>query len=118
MDVNWFPFRRSPAQAASGEPKLAEILKEMAKRLLKQPEGVPSAIGAELALMLAAAGWNFALGDPGLRNRHREVIRNFESLGIPPLREMRSRDSEKLIDRLVAYKQEHYPNDYLKVVQT
>jgi len=118
MDVNWFPFRRSPALAAGSEPKLAESLKEMAKRLLKQPDGVPSAIGAEIAPMLAAAAWNFALGDPGLRNRHREVIRNFESLGIPPCRKLRSRDTEKLLDQLVEYKQAHYPDDYRKVVKT
>ena len=117
MGKNWFPFRRSPEQAASGDRKLAEILKEMAQRLLKQPDGVPSAIGADIALMLAAAAWNFALGDSSLRNRHRQVIRNFESLGIPPCRELRSRDTEKLIEQLVAYKQAHYPNDYRKVVK-
>jgi len=111
-----FPVRRTREKQADRERRLSEIIKEMALRLLKKPDAVPSMAAAETALLLASAAWNSASGEPGLRNHHREMLKKFDWGGASPWAELRSSDTDWLIVELVEYKQAHYPNDRRRIV--
>ena len=104
-----FTARRDQETKAVQERKLAEIIKEMALRLLKKPDDIPSAAAA--ALLLASAAWNSAVGDNGLRDRHREMLKRLAWNRGEPRAELVSRDSARLIDELVEYKRAHFPDD-------
>jgi len=53
--------------------KLSDAVKEMAIRLMKQPEAAHSGAAIDVAVLLASAAWNEALGDPGLRQGCRTI---------------------------------------------
>ncbi|MBI5486448.1 MAG: hypothetical protein HY905_03865 [Deltaproteobacteria bacterium] len=99
-----------------GDRKLSAIMEEMARRLLKEPEGVPSAAAAQMALMLAASAWNFACGDAAMREKRLELIKEFERAGAMPWPELLPGDPDDLIASLVAYKQTRYPHDRRRIV--
>lgn len=48
--------------------KMSEIMKEMSERLLRNPDGIPSAEAAHVALMFANIAWNETVGldHPGM----------------------------------------------------
>jgi hypothetical protein len=111
-----FPVRRTREKQADRERKLSEIITEMALRLLKKPGALPSMAASETALLLASAAWNFASGEPGLRNQHRVMLKKFDSGGASPWAELLSGNTDQLIGELVEYKQAHYPNDRRRIV--
>ena len=115
-DVLRFPVRRTREKRSDQDRKLSEIVKEMALRLLKKPDAVPSLVVAETALLLASAAWNFACGDPGLRQQHRDMLKKFDRGGATPWPELLSTDTDRLIAGLVEYKQANCPNDRRRIV--
>jgi len=106
-----FPVRRVGVTAVDPGRKLSDIMKEMALRLLKRPDAVPSRPTIETALLLAAAAWNSALGHAGLRNRYRDILAKIDWDGAVPWAELRSADSEQLVAELVEYKRAHHTGD-------
>lgn len=111
-----FPVRHTREKQISQDRKRSEMVKEMALRLLKKPDAVPSLAAAETALLLASAAWNFACGEPGLRQQHREMLKKLDWGGATPWPELLSTDTDQLIAGLVEYKQAHYPNDRRRIV--
>ncbi len=112
------PVRQTPSSEKTAGRKLSEIIKEMALRLLKDPEAGSSEPAAMAVLTLAGAAWNSAIGDNIMRERHRELIDRIEWENVTPWEELRSRDTEQLIAEIVAYKREHYPNDLRRIAAT
>jgi hypothetical protein len=111
-----FPARRDQEPKAVQERKLSEIIKEMALRLLRTPDDVPSAAAAEAALLLASAAWNSAVGDNGLRDRHREMLNRVDGNRGEAWAELVCSDSGRLIDELVEYKRAYFPNDDRRII--
>lgn len=111
-DVVKFPVRRSRAP----NRKLSEIIKEMALRIYKGPGDAASLPAVETAILLASAAWNVALGDPGLRNQHKEMLKKFDWGGASPWGELLSTDTDQLIAGLVEFKKMHYSNDRRRIV--
>ena len=117
-NVQKLPVRRSRGTQDNKEQKLSEIIKEMALRLLKAPDDIPSAPASEAVLLLASAAWNVAVGDTLLRTQHREVMEGIDWRGVKPWVELRSDDTDELIAELVDHKRERYPNDSRRIVAT
>ena len=88
----------------------------MARRLLKEPDGIPSSSAVMLGLMLAAAAWNDACGHAQLRAKHRELIEKLEQTGVKPWPELLPGDPEQLIASLVEYKRTRYPHDRRRII--
>ncbi len=115
-DLVKFPVRRIREAQTAQERKLSEIVKEMALRLLKEPDAVPLPAAAEAALLLATGAWNDALGAAVFREQDHEMLKKLER-GEPSSRaELLSRDTDRLIAGLVEYKKAHYPNDRRHIV--
>lgn len=116
--VTKLPARRTSSSKRNVDGKLSEIIKQMAQRLLKDPEAGSSEPATMAVLILASAAWNCAIGDNLMREKHRELIDQIDWQGVTPWEELRSSDTEQLIAELVDYKREHYPNDLRRVVAT
>lgn len=112
------PVQPTTSSRHAPDRKLSEIIKEMALRLLKEPDAIPSEPATVAALMLANAAWNSAIGDSSMRDRHRALIDQIDWEDVTPWAELRSGDTEHLIAELVAYKREHYPNDLRRILAT
>ena len=96
--------------------KLSEVLKEMADTLLRNPGGVPSSAAAHVALFFANVAWNESVGLDHPRGGYRNVWETIEA-GNPALwDELKSRDTDALIDELVRYKKAHYPDDRRRIL--
>ncbi|MDP2626024.1 MAG: hypothetical protein Q8Q58_03840 [Candidatus Rokubacteria bacterium] len=95
---------------------MSEIIKEMGLRLFKEPEAAASLPAVETAILLASAAWNAALGDHGLRDQHREMLKKFDWGGRQPWPELVSTDTDCLIAGLIEYKQARHPDDRRRIV--
>jgi len=115
-DTLKFPVLRAQEKQVGLERKLSEIIKEIALRLLRKPDAVPSMPAAETALLLATAAWNLASGEPDLRIQHREMFKRFDRGGPSPWPELLSSDTDRLMVELVDYKQAHYASDRRLIV--
>lgn len=111
-----FLGRRTRANATEPDRKLSEIIKEMGLRLFKEPDAAAAPPAVEAAILLASAAWNAALGDHGLRDRHREILKGLGWDGRQPWPELVSTDTDRLIAGLVEYKQARYPHDRRRIV--
>ncbi|MEK7370313.1 MAG: hypothetical protein AAB265_02550, partial [candidate division NC10 bacterium] len=67
-------------------------------------------------ILLASAAWNAALGDHGLRDQHREMLKKFDGGGRQPWPELVSADTDCLIAGLIEYKQARHPDDRRRIV--
>jgi hypothetical protein len=112
------PVRGARGPQRPEEQKLSEVIKQMAMRLLKNPDAVPSEPAAVAALMLAGAAWNSALGDNAMRDQHRKLVEQIDWSGSVPWAELRSDNTDQLIAELAAFKREHYPTDLRRIVAT
>ena len=113
-----FPVRRVDSSVKQDDGKLSAIIKEMAQRILKEPDAGSSEVATTAALMLASAAWNIAIGYNAVRDQVRRMADQFDWEDITPWVELRSGDSERLVSELVDYKRAHYPNDLRRVVAT
>src|SRR5262249_22927989 len=98
------------------ERKLSEILKEMAQVLLRRPRHVPSSEAAHVALLFAHIAWNESVGLDHPRAGYRNAWETIEAENPDLWNELKSNDSDALIDELVQYKKAHYPDDRRRIL--
>ena len=96
--------------------KMSEIMKEMSERLLRNPDGVPSAEAAHVALMFANIAWNETVGLDHPRNGYRSAWEMIEAENPEMWSEFKSNDVDNLIDELVQFKKQHYPDDKRRIL--
>jgi hypothetical protein len=96
--------------------KLSEVLKEMSETLLRNPGAVPSSGAAQVALFLANVAWNESVGLDLPRDGHRTVWETMAAENPALWDELKSRDTGAMIDELVRYKKEHYPDDRRRIL--
>jgi hypothetical protein len=96
--------------------KLSEMMKEMSERLLRNPDNVPSSEAAHVALFFANAAWNESVGLDHAREGYRKVWETIEAENPALWNEFKSNDIDAMIDELVQYKQEHFPDDRRRIL--
>ncbi len=96
--------------------KMSEILKEMSERLLRNPDAVPSSEAAQVALFFANMAWNESVGLDYPREGCRNVWETIEADNPDLWNELKSKDINALIDELVRYKKDHYPDDGRRIL--
>ena len=96
--------------------KMSEIMKEMSERLLRNPDGVPSAEAAHVALMFANLAWNETVGLDHPRNGYRSAWETIEAENPEMWSEFKSNNVDAMIDELVQFKKQHYPDDQRRVL--
>ncbi len=114
----------TPMYPESGDPitmperprKMSEILMEMSERLLRNPGGVPSSEAAHVALLFANVAWNECVGLERSRDDFRTVWEAIEAENPDLWNEIKSNDIDALIDELVRYKEDRYPDDRRRIL--
>src|SRR5215211_5856726 len=96
--------------------KLSEIMKEMSERLPRNPRKVPSSGAAHVALLFANVAWNESVGLDHARDGCRNVWETMEADNPELWNEFKSNDINAMIDELVRYKKEHYPDDRRRIL--
>jgi hypothetical protein len=96
--------------------KMSEMMKAMAEHLLRDPKAVPSSEAMHVALFFANAAWNESLGLSGPREGYRHVYQTMAASRPDMWNEFRSNDVDAMIDELVRYKKEHYPDDLRRIL--
>jgi hypothetical protein len=96
--------------------KLSEVMKEMSQRLLRDPEGVPSAEAAHLALVIANIAWNESVGLVHVRDGYGEVWEAIEAENPNLWNEFKSTDIDSMIDDMVEYKQRNFADDQRRIL--
>ncbi len=96
--------------------KMSEIMVEMSKQLLRKPQGVPSTEAAHVALMLANIAWNETVGLVHAREGYRSAWEMFEAGNPEMWSEFKSTDVDAMIDDLIRFKEQHYPDDQRRIL--
>jgi hypothetical protein len=96
--------------------KMSEILKEMSDRLFQNPGGVPSSEAGQVAVFFANMAWNESVGLDYPREGYRNVWETIEADNPDLWNELKSNDINAMIDELVQYKKDHYPDDGRRVL--
>jgi len=96
--------------------KMSEVMKEMAERLLRNPEGELSSEAMHVALFFANVAWNESVGIDGAREGYRNVWEAIEAENPELWTEFTSNDINGMIDGLVRYKQTHHPDDRRRIL--
>jgi hypothetical protein len=96
--------------------KMSEIMKEMSEILLRQPSEVPSSEAAHVALFFANVAWNESVGLGDSRAGYRHVWEPIEAENPALWNEFKSNDIDAMIDELVRYKKDHYPDDRRRIL--
>lgn len=96
--------------------KMSEIMAEMSKQLLRKPDGVPSTEAAHVALMFANIAWNKTVGLGHARESYRSAWEMFEAENPEMWSEFKSNDVDALIDDLIRFKEQHYPDDQRRIL--
>ncbi len=96
--------------------KMSEMMKKMAERLLRNPGGEPSSEAAHVALMFANIAWNEAVGLVHARQGYRSAWEMIEAENPTMWGEFKSDDVDAMIDDLVRFKQQHYPDDQRRIL--
>ena len=96
--------------------KMSEIMKEMSERLLRNPGGVPSSEAAHVALMFANIAWNETVGLGHARKGYRLAWETIEAENPEMWSEFKSNDVDAMIDELVQFKKQHYPDDQRRIL--
>jgi hypothetical protein len=108
--------RRDSITMPAQPRKMSEILKEMSERLLRNPGAVPSSEAAHVALLFANVAWNESVGLEFARDGCRNVWETIESDNPALWNEFKSGDTNAMIDELVRYKKDHYPDDRRRIL--
>jgi hypothetical protein len=95
---------------------MSEIMKEMSEILLRHPNQVPSSEAAHVALFFANVAWNESVGLDHARKGYRNVWETIEADNPALWNEFKSNDIDAMIDELVRYKQEQYPDDRRRIL--
>jgi hypothetical protein len=96
--------------------KMSEILKEMSCRLLRDPDGVPSSEAAHVALLFANIAWNETVGLVHPRSGYRSGWEVIEAENPEMWSEFKSNNVDGMIDELVEFKKQHYPDDQRRIL--
>ncbi len=96
--------------------KMSEIMKEMSEQLLRNPGGVPSSEAAHVALMFANIAWNETVGLGHAREGYRSAWEMIEAENPEMWSEFKSNDVDAMIDELVRFKKQQYPNDQRRIL--
>jgi hypothetical protein len=101
---------------SSQSPKLSEVMKEMAQRLLRHPDKVPSSEAAHVALMFANIAWNESVGMTAARDGYRKAWESIEAGNPQMWKEFKSNNVDAMIDELVEYKKTKFPDDQRRIL--
>ena len=96
--------------------KMSEILKEMSERLFRRPNDTPTSEAAHIALMFANFAWNESVGMEHPRNSYRSAWESIEADNPELWSELKSNDVDSMIDELVVFKKQHYPDDLRRIL--
>ncbi len=96
--------------------KMSEMLKEMSDSLLSNPQNVPSSEAAHVSLFFANVAWNECVGIDGAREGYRNVWEEIEADNPMLWNEFKSNDIDGMIDELIQYKEDHYPDDQRRIL--
>jgi hypothetical protein len=96
--------------------KMSEIMKEMSEQLLRTPGNVPSSEAAHVALMFANIAWNETVGLVHARQGYRSAWELIEAENPEMWSEFKSNDVDAMIDELVQFKTQHYPDDQRRIL--
>ncbi|MHC4477477.1 MAG: hypothetical protein ACYTEL_17655 [Planctomycetota bacterium] len=91
-------------------------MKEMSERLLKNPEDVPTSETAHIALMFSNIAWNETVGLVHPRNGYRSSWEMIEAENPQIWSEFKSNNVDAMIDELVQFKKQHYPDDQRRIL--
>ena len=89
--------------------KLSDIAKKMATSVLRRKNASPEAVS--IALQMTHIAWNYAGEDYREEPGYIQGIQEIEKSILPVKEEFVMDDMEKLIERLMKHKRDHYPND-------
>ena len=96
--------------------KLSEMMKEMSERLLRHPDAAHSSEAAHVALMFANFAWNETVGLGHPREGYRSAWETIEAENSEMWSEFKSNDIDGMIDELIEYKQQHFPDDKRRIL--
>jgi len=96
--------------------KMSAIMKELSERLLRHPDAAHSSEAAHVALMFANIGWNETVGLGHARKGYRSAWEVFEAENPEMWSEFKSNDIDGMIDELIEYKQQHFPDDRRRIL--
>ena len=96
--------------------KMSEILKQISDRLFRNPDAVPSSEAAHVALLFANVAWNESVGLDYAREGCRNVWELIEADNPALWNEFKSNDINAMIDELIQYKKDHYPEDGRRIL--
>ena len=96
--------------------KMSEVMKEMSEQLLRNPSGVPSSEAAHVALMFANIAWNETVGLVHARESYRSTWEEIEAENPEMWSEFKSNDVDAMIDELVRFKEQRYPDDRRRIL--
>jgi hypothetical protein len=96
--------------------KMSEILKQISDRLFRNPDAVPSSEAAHVALLFANIAWNESVGLDFAREGCRKMWETIEADNPALWNEFKSNDINAMIDELIQYKKDHYPEDGRRIL--
>ncbi len=96
--------------------KMSEIMKEMAERLLRNPDDAHSSEAMHVSLMFANIAWNETVGLGHARKGYRSAWEMIEAENPEMWSEFKSTDVDAMIDELVRYKKQRYPDDQRRIL--
>jgi hypothetical protein len=96
--------------------KMSELMKELSERLLRQPDSAHSSEAAHVALMFANIAWDKAVGLDHAIEGYRSAWEMIESENPEMWSEFKSNDIDGMIDELIEYKQQHFPDDQRRIL--
>ena len=88
----------------------------MSERLLRNPGDIPSPEAAHVALMFANIAWNETVGLRHPREGYRSAWEMIEGENPEMWTEVQSNDVDAMIDELVQFKKQHYPDDQRRIL--
>jgi hypothetical protein len=95
---------------------MSEVMMEMAERLLRNPGGGISSAAAHVALMFANIAWNETVGLDHARKSYRSAWELIEAGNPAMWSDFKSNDVDAMIDELIQFKKQHYPDDQRRIL--
>jgi hypothetical protein len=96
--------------------KMSEIMLEMSEILLRDPSKPASSEAAHVALFFANTAWNESIGLGNFREGYRNVWETIEKSNPGLWNELKSNDVNTMIDELIQYKKDHFPDDGRRIL--
>ena len=90
---------------------MSVILKEMALTIFVHPKNIPSSEAAAASLLFSHVAWNRSIGVTMPDKFHKAVLSDIESCNPNFWKELKYKNRDIIISKLIVYKQSHYPDD-------